>query len=137
MFYLKKNIETICKGTEQNRNCLKRTLKSGTRSYYQERILSRERNLNQEFVLNHLEIIKSFFWFEGQLILNPHLFSSSRDYHLFNSIISYLFTYRAARFIAGFKPNLISSFPCQSLSTWKFKLNQEILQIHSLVANKC
>ena len=38
----------------------------------------------------------------------------------FNSILSHLFIYRAARFITGFKPNLISSFPCEALSTWKF-----------------
>ena len=37
-----KNIGTICKGTERNGNGLKECLKSGMRSYYQERVLSRE-----------------------------------------------------------------------------------------------
>ena len=46
--------------------------------------------------------LHTLFWYRhthmtfpppGQLILNPHLFSSSRDYHLFNSILSHLFTY--------------------------------------------
>ena len=55
-----KNIGTISKRTERNGNRLKRTLKSGTSSYYQERVLSRERILNQECVLNYLEIIKRF-----------------------------------------------------------------------------
>ena len=55
-----KIVGTICKGTE--RTFLKRSFKSGTWSYYQERVLSRDCILNQECVLNHLEIIKSFFW---------------------------------------------------------------------------
>ena len=38
--HILKNIGTICKGTERNGNCLKRRLKSGTRSYYQECVLS-------------------------------------------------------------------------------------------------
>ena len=38
----------------------KERLKSLTRSYYQERVLSWERILNQECVLNHLEIVKDF-----------------------------------------------------------------------------
>ena len=45
------NIGTIIKGT--NGNSWKRTC-----SYCQEPVLSSERILNQEFVLNHLEIIK-------------------------------------------------------------------------------
>ena len=39
---------------------LKECLNSGMRSCYQERVLSRERILNQECVQNHLEI-KRFF----------------------------------------------------------------------------
>ena len=53
-----KNIGMICKGTEQNRTeqngteiAWKERLKSGTHSYYQECVLSRERILNQECVL--------------------------------------------------------------------------------------
>ena len=49
---------------KRNGNCLKERLKPGTRSYYQERILSRERILNQKCVPNHLEIIKRFFFEE-------------------------------------------------------------------------
>ena len=56
-----KNVVTICKGMKKNGNVLKERLKSGTSSYYQERVLSRERILNQECALNHLEIIERFF----------------------------------------------------------------------------
>ena len=47
---------------KKNGNVLKERLKSGTSSYYQERVLSRERILNQECALNHLEIIERFFF---------------------------------------------------------------------------
>ena len=63
----KKRLERVLKNIERfivkerNRNCLKKWLKSLTRSYYQERVLSWERILNKECVLNHLEIVKDFF----------------------------------------------------------------------------
>ena len=55
-----KNIGTIYKGTER-KLLEKERLESGTLFYFQECILSRERILNKECVLNHLEIIKRFF----------------------------------------------------------------------------
>ena len=73
-----KNVGTICKGTEWNGNFWKAHLISGTSSYYQECVLSRERILNQEYVLNHLEIIERFFCFES--ISSLAVLSS---YHIF------------------------------------------------------
>ena len=40
----------------------KERLKSVTRSYYQELVLSFERILNQECILNPLEIVEDFFY---------------------------------------------------------------------------
>ena len=58
-----KNIGTISKRTERNTTGIDWTerLKSLTRSYYQELVLSWERILNQECVLNPLEIVKDVF----------------------------------------------------------------------------
>ena len=58
-----KNIGPISKRTERNGTGIacKERLKLVTRSYYQELVLSWERILNQECVLNHLEIVKAFF----------------------------------------------------------------------------
>ena len=70
-----KNVGTVYKVTEWNGNFWKELLASGTRSYYQERVLSRELILNQECVLNHIELIKRFFWFDHLNLLprpSPH-----------------------------------------------------------------
>ena len=58
--HILKNIETISKRTERNGTGMawKERLKSLTRSYYQERVLSRDCILNQACVLNPLEIVK-------------------------------------------------------------------------------
>ena len=58
-----KNIGTFSKRTERNGTGIawKERLKSLTRSYYQERVLSWERILNQECVLIHLEIVSFFY----------------------------------------------------------------------------
>ena len=74
-----KNIGTISKRMERNGTGIawKERLKSVTHSYYQERVLSWESILNQEFVLNHLEIVKDFFylitWPPALYLCNPML----------------------------------------------------------------
>ena len=54
---------------ERNGNCMKERLKSLTRSYFQERILSWERILNQENVFQELKTLECD-------ILNPDLLTS-------------------------------------------------------------
>ena len=58
-----KNIGTICKGTERNGTEItqKERLKSGMRSYYQERVLSRTHFKSGMCSKSSIEIIKRFF----------------------------------------------------------------------------
>ena len=66
-----KNIVTISKRMERNRTgiALKEWIKSLTSSYYQERVLSWERILNQENVFQELKTLECD-------ILNPDLLTS-------------------------------------------------------------
>ena len=56
-----KNLERLVKERNGMGIAWKERLKSLTRSYYQELVLSWEGILNQECVLNHLEIVKDFW----------------------------------------------------------------------------